>query len=170
MNRKGFTLIELLAVMVILGLVLIISIPTITAVTERIKKDSFASAAKMMIAGAREKIADDPNVFMPPNNYEATLIKLAYLKLENMNQDVDNGYYNKINSYILVVRINDELIYYVTLEGSKRKIILAKEGTIDRSDVFSQKSSIPPKTVGEVYTSVELNEAESFNATIKHVY
>ena len=30
MNRKGFTLIELLAVLVVLGIVLVISIPSIT--------------------------------------------------------------------------------------------------------------------------------------------
>jgi type IV pilus assembly protein PilA len=169
-NKKGFTLIELLAVMVILGLVLIIAIPTITGVTERIKKDTFASAARMMIASAREKVSDDPNILMPPNNYDATLIKLAYLNLENMNQDVDNGYYNKINTYVLVVKINDELVYYATVDGSKRRINLAKEGTIDRDVVFSQKDIVLPKTVGETYTSAELGEIETFTATVKYVY
>lgn len=37
MNRKGFTLIELLAVIVVLGLVLLISVPIISDASPKVK-------------------------------------------------------------------------------------------------------------------------------------
>ena len=54
MNKKGFTLIELLAVIVVLGLVLIISVPNLTDVyknsklkTEEIMKSEICQQKKL---------------------------------------------------------------------------------------------------------------------------
>lgn len=49
---KGFTLIELLAVIVILAVILLISIPLINGVIEGVKKSGFESSVKMIIKSA----------------------------------------------------------------------------------------------------------------------
>ena len=47
-NKKGFTLIELLAVIVVLGIILAIAIPSITGIIEESKKNSFIKSAEMI--------------------------------------------------------------------------------------------------------------------------
>ena len=45
MNKKGFTLIEVLAVIVIIGILLIITIPAVSSYIDRANKSSYASNA-----------------------------------------------------------------------------------------------------------------------------
>ena len=51
-NKKGFTLVELLAVIVILAIILVISVPKITSVIDSARSGSLESTAKMVAAGA----------------------------------------------------------------------------------------------------------------------
>ena len=53
MNRKGFTLIELLAVIIILGVLMIIAIPSVTTYIENSRKSAYIDTAKELISGAR---------------------------------------------------------------------------------------------------------------------
>jgi len=168
--KKGFTLVELLAVIVILSMILTISIPIIITAIDNIRRDSFASAAKMMIASAKLKISEDKNIKLPPNNYDATIIKLSYLKLDNLSKDIDGGFYSKNNSYLLIVKLNNEIFYYVTLQGSKRKINLVKEGTIDGNKVTSDTSVTLPKAVNGTYSSIELGEVIPYSVTVRYSY
>lgn len=48
-NKKGFTLIELLAVILILGVIALIAIPTVTKVIKESKKGSFETAVKNVV-------------------------------------------------------------------------------------------------------------------------
>ena len=41
MNKKGFTLVELIAIIVILGVVLVIAIPTVSNIVENSRIESF---------------------------------------------------------------------------------------------------------------------------------
>lgn len=169
-NKRAFTLIELLAVIVILSIILTISIPTIIATIENIKRDSFASATKMMLASAKVKISEDKDIIMPANNYEATILTLSYLRLENMVKDIDSGLYNKDNSYVLIVNYNDELVNYVTVQGSRRSIDLIKEGVIAEDKVFPSTEVTVPRALNNTYTSTELGEVGSFSVTVKYSY
>ena len=45
-NKKGFTLIELLATIVIMGILMMVAIPTISRVIENARKDTFVDSAK----------------------------------------------------------------------------------------------------------------------------
>lgn len=48
MNKKAFTLVELLAVIVILGIILLIAIPSVTKIVTEAKKDTLVSSAKLI--------------------------------------------------------------------------------------------------------------------------
>ena len=55
-NKKGFTLIELLAVIIILGVLMIIAIPSVTNYISDSRKSAYVSTAKDLISGARNII------------------------------------------------------------------------------------------------------------------
>ena len=46
MNKRGFTLIELLAVIIILGILMIIAIPSVTKYISDSRRDSFIATAR----------------------------------------------------------------------------------------------------------------------------
>ena len=57
MNKKGFTLIELLAVILILGIIALIAIPTVTNIIEDAKKKAAETSAKMYIDAVEQYLA-----------------------------------------------------------------------------------------------------------------
>jgi prepilin-type N-terminal cleavage/methylation domain-containing protein len=150
----GFTLIELLAVIVILALVMLIVIPNTVAFIESKKKETFAGAAELMIANARVKVAEDTSIILPQSNNEATLIKLSYLKIQSISKDVDGSLYSRNNSYVLIVKTNNKLVYYVTLVGSLRHLSLVREGEIDADEVIVRSITeyTSPVDVSGTYT------------------
>ena len=56
MNKKGFTLIELLAVIIILGILMIIAIPSVTTYIQNSRKSAFVDTADAYISAVRTKV------------------------------------------------------------------------------------------------------------------
>ena len=56
MNKKGFTLIELLAVIIILGILMIIAIPSVTEYITNSRKSALVDTASGYIDGVRNKV------------------------------------------------------------------------------------------------------------------
>jgi len=72
-NEKGFTLVELLAVIVILGIIAAIAVPSIAGIIDNSKKDAHRATAMQMIEGARLALASG----MEPNGNQYTLDELV---------------------------------------------------------------------------------------------
>ncbi len=88
-NKKGFTLIELLAVIVILGVIMLIAIPSINAVLTSARKSSFASTAKQYINAARN-LTYSGDVQTYANPAYVTVVSVGAIELEN-NPDPMNA-------------------------------------------------------------------------------
>lgn len=58
-NNKGFTLIELLAVITIMGILMMVAIPTVSRTIENSRKDTFLDTVKQYVAGAKNMWAAD---------------------------------------------------------------------------------------------------------------
>ena len=57
-SEKGFTLIELLAVIIILGILMIIAIPSVTSYINSSRKSGYVSTIKELVGGARNIVND----------------------------------------------------------------------------------------------------------------
>ena len=74
-NKKGFTLIELLAVIIILGILMIIAIPSVTTYINDSRKSAYVDTAKEIISGARNLV----------NSGELEMYDTGILDLDNEN-------------------------------------------------------------------------------------
>ena len=61
-NRKGFTLVEVIAVVVILGVILMIAVPSITGLSNRSKEKQITEDAKMFEELVKAKIESDTTI------------------------------------------------------------------------------------------------------------
>ena len=89
MNRKGFTLVELLAVLVILGIIIGIAIPSINSSMERAKKKQDASNYKVLEASTELYVSDHKNSIV--HNLESDDTS-CYISIKNL---LDENYISK---------------------------------------------------------------------------
>ena len=118
-NTKGFTLIELLAVIVILGVILVIAIPSISAAILNARKNSYVVTANEFVDGVRITSLTDPSV-LPSSG--TNCISISDIKLEkgskmkspfgkNYNQELSEvcvTYEEEIKDYIYSICLVDE--------------------------------------------------------------
>ena len=113
MNKKGFTLIELLAVIIILGILMIIAIPSVTKYINDSRKNSYIDTAKELISGARNLVNDGK---LEMYDTDATYyIDIACIKTENGGKAVSPyGDFVKDKAYVIVTFDGKGYDYYWT--------------------------------------------------------
>lgn len=130
--NKGFTLVELLAVMLIISLLLIISIPGLTVVYKEIRRDNYKSKISYINSSAHKYASSIKDEIQKSGCKDTTiseLIKKGYITSESKEKDeiinpTDNTPMNgkvrmcycsstldlKINYYIL---FDEKKVYYI---------------------------------------------------------
>lgn len=108
-NNKGFTLIELLAVIIILGILLIIAIPSVTSYISDSRKSSYINTAKEIIGGARNLVNEGKFEMYDMNT--TYYINASCVKTENALQ---SPYGDFAKAYVVVTYDGSGYNYYWT--------------------------------------------------------
>ncbi|MED0662702.1 prepilin-type cleavage/methylation domain-containing protein [Geobacillus thermodenitrificans] len=148
-NEHGLTLIELLAVVVILGIISAIAVPSIGGLIDNSKKDAHVANAQQMINAAKIAVTADKSLI--PDGSKPVKIELKKLEsngyLEKV-KDPDGGTYNKTDSYVMISNDNNKLSYSVKLINDKRGVQndngeAVNENKLDRKQVRNNSSQNP---------------------------
>jgi len=127
-NEKGFTLVELLAVIVILGIIAAIAVPSIGKIIDNSKLDAHVSNARQMIEASRLYVVSE-NVdtsgdtekeilLTRENDSDNALVDDGYL--ENIPEDPTGSEYSA--GKVFVKQDGENLEYRVYLEGEEHVI------------------------------------------------
>lgn len=139
MNKQGFTLVELLGVIAILSIIMLIAIPNVTSVLDKNKKENYLADAKKLVTQAEYEIRSS-NIEKPSSS-NIIKIRLSYIGTSDVSKDPDGNKYDAENSYVIVVRKNGYLEYYVNLvtivDGENKGIKLASKDDLDSDTKLS---------------------------------
>lgn len=139
MNKKGFTLVELLGVIVILSIIMLLAIPNVTSVLEKTKREQYLTDAKKLVTQVETEIRSS-NIEKPTST-DILKISLSYIGTSDVSKDPDGNKYDTDNSYVIVVRKNGYLEYYVnlvtTVDGKNKGIRLVNKDELDSDTKLS---------------------------------
>lgn len=124
-NKKGFTLVELLAVIVILGVLLLIAVPSVNNIITNSRKKAFLSQVKLAVE----------NVQTTASIEKESISGTCYIKISDIN--LDRGVWADNTGYIKVEKdSNGNLVIepYVS-DNSKKFSVSIKADKLDDSYV-----------------------------------
>lgn len=144
LNEKGFTLIELLAVIIILGVLLLVAIPSMNNTILNTKKDTFMATAKEFISYVRYEAIQD--TYQLPALGQATVVSKGVVELERGGKVSSfDGKWDDEYSYIVITAQGSnpdkpEYVYYIALsDNTQSGCTLTSELTMNRSDIMYKK-------------------------------
>ena len=114
-KNKGFTLVELLATIVIIGVLVAVSMPTVLNLLSDNTKKVYVNDAIKLISQAEYKIRAASTNVQKPNNSECIVMSLVFLNNSDFDNPPNKGEYLKEASYVVIKNNGGYLEYSATL-------------------------------------------------------
>lgn len=159
-NKKGFTLIELLAVIVILGILMLIAIPSVSKYIDSSRKKTYVTDAVQYVDSVKKDVVS--GILPTPTVEQVLFVKLSSIKLEKGNNKSPYGSYIDDKSYVMVRNVDNNLKYYFSaLDDEGYGIALTEDNKL--SDITVTKGD----ELGPVYTIDEYNTNRTAAGSIR---
>lgn len=110
LNKKGFTLIELLATIVIIGILSVLSLPTITNTISKNRNKIYISDAIKMISKVKYIMKSNKGNIEKPKEGECIVFFLSYLDDQDFSSAPSDGEYDKDHSFVVVKKVKEKII------------------------------------------------------------
>ncbi|MGN7470665.1 competence type IV pilus major pilin ComGC [Brevibacillus sp. SAFN-007a] len=127
-NERGFTLIELLAVIVILGIIAAIAVPSIGNIIDNSRKDSHIANARMIVDATRMYLVNNSSATSPVTL--ETLVENGYINNptvpgfdDNYNQDDTKVTFSKdketghVKEYLVTLVVGSQYVIGTETQG-----------------------------------------------------
>lgn len=163
MKEKGFTLVELLGVIVILSIIMLIAIPNITSMLEKSKYDQYIGDAKKLVSITEYEIRK--GTINKPATGELIKVTLDYLSTSDVEKDPNGEEYDVNKSYVVIVRKEGYLYYYVNLVSTSGKGI----SLVDVNELSGDNRYKKVKKSNSVLTAAQIKQITGVNGTIIEV-
>ena len=173
-DKKGFTLIELLAVIIILGVLLLIAVPSISKYIENSRKNTYINTIKTMVNSVSTAVNAMELPFALGKN-EGMIVPFSEVELEKKTSTKKSPYAPWIpeKSYILVVFDGEMFKYYVSaLDEAGYGLPLVYEKTLDTSSITTDTKIMADSTSTVSYLDIIQNETTVYDtnaATMRYM-
>ena len=143
-NKNGFTLIELLAVIVILGILMLVAIPSVTKYIEKSRKKAFVTSVENLVGVVRYGVVSEDSKYKMDNETE---------KIFPLNDiETEKGKLEDIKGYVKVIKTSEGYEYKVYIEGSTIEKNNYCTEEIDIKDLESTLTKCPVSTSNSNHT------------------
>ena len=154
MNKRGFTLTELIVVIIILGILTTIAVPSVISISQKIKGDMFCSKVENIISAAKLYGDDKFNNIIELSDAGLTIDNLKDA-LKNKNESTLSNY--ETNKYIIYTNVL-ELVQNnkISKDNDNPPYVIDPR---DDSDITNKKVVIYKKN-NRIYALYELSTEE----------
>ena len=157
MNKKGFTLIELLAVIIILGILMIIAIPSVTRYISDSRKNSYVDTAKGIVGGARN-IVNGGKLEMYDTN-STYYIPASCIKTENA---LKSPYGDFTEAYVGIIYDGQGYKYYwISVDDAGQGVKNITE--VDKLDADNVESDLTNSDIKDVVEKTGIGNRTKIN-------
>lgn len=169
MNKKGFTLAELMGVIIILGIILLLTLPAVDKTIKNAKATAYDAQVDKIIAAANDWALLNARL-LPKNDNESITIYLGELKSKGLiDINVKNPKTNKIisnNSSVVITKKADKNIYTVNIidvdkkEDSNAPILIISGSIVDYVEVNQDDNIyVIPSAIAKTATGEEIDDS-----------
>ena len=153
-KKKGFTLIELLAVIIILGILMIIAIPSVTSYINDSRKNAYIDTAKEVVSGTRN-IVNEGKLGMYDTNV-TYYIPAKYVNTENSLKS-PYGEFTDTSAYVGVIYDGKGYKYYwISADDAGQGI--DEVTPLDKLDTDLIKSDLNPDDIYDIVRTTGIGE------------
>ena len=161
-NNKGFTLIELMAVVIIIGLIAILTIPNIVNQIKKGKEAINNNINDIVISAAKKYVNDNKNDYIKDSENTYCILISSLVSNDYIKEDIVNNKQNNIIEKKVKITYNEQFEYNIVNENDCTERDIYKISAVERLLLKSNDTQINDYSSGNVHEMYGFNHDETY--------